>query len=203
MSYYRMDKVVVVTSKFSHHVARRTKEFCEKPEDIGLDHQFLFWIPAYWQVVQLSQPISFTFYDSFFSHYTTSHSVLVFSVRDRRLPSSVLTVVSSDSPHGQTLHTKQRSPIHDLGTRWGWVVSYTPRPGFTPWKRTPCTHCTEGWRHYTPCSIYATATIWDLAPWRRSLSKCYLRIQSVPQREHHTSPIKYQLVDVVQGSNLC
>jgi hypothetical protein len=26
--------------------------------------------------------------------------------------------------------------------------------------------------------------------WRRSLSKCYLRIQSVPQREHHTSPLQ-------------
>jgi hypothetical protein len=25
---------------------------------------------------------------------------------------------------------------------------------------------------------------------RRSLSKCYLRIQSVPQREHHTSPLQ-------------
>jgi hypothetical protein len=24
----------------------------------------------------------------------------------------------------------------------------------------------------------------------RSLSKCYLRIQSVPQREHHTSPLQ-------------
>jgi hypothetical protein len=25
---------------------------------------------------------------------------------------------------------------------------------------------------------------------RRSLSKCYLRIQSVPQREHYTSPLQ-------------
>jgi hypothetical protein len=29
-----------------------------------------------------------------------------------------------------------------------------------------------------------------LTLWRRSLSKCYLRIQSVPQREHHTSPLQ-------------
>jgi membrane protein YdbS with pleckstrin-like domain len=29
-----------------------------------------------------------------------------------------------------------------------------------------------------------------LTPWRRSSSKCYLRIQSVPQREHHTSPLQ-------------
>jgi len=29
---------------------------------------------------------------------------------------------------------------------------------------------------------------WNL--WSRSSSKCYLRIQSVPQREHHTSPLQ-------------
>ena len=30
-----------------------------------------------------------------------------------------------------------------LGTRWGWVVSTTPRPP-CPWER-PSTHCTGGW----------------------------------------------------------
>jgi hypothetical protein len=30
----------------------------------------------------------------------------------------------------------------------------------------------------------------SLTLWRRSSSKCYLRIQSVPQREHHTSPLQ-------------
>jgi hypothetical protein len=35
--------------------------------------------------------------------------------------------------------------IHDLVTRWGWVVSITPRPRFTPGERTPGTHCTGGW----------------------------------------------------------
>jgi hypothetical protein len=35
--------------------------------------------------------------------------------------------------------------IHDLGTRWGWVVSVTPLPRFTPGQRTPGTHCTGGW----------------------------------------------------------
>jgi hypothetical protein len=35
--------------------------------------------------------------------------------------------------------------IHDLGTRWGWVVSVTPRPRFTPGERTPGTHSTGGW----------------------------------------------------------
>jgi hypothetical protein len=35
--------------------------------------------------------------------------------------------------------------IHDPGTIWGWVVSVTPRPRFTPGKRNPGTHCTGGW----------------------------------------------------------
>jgi hypothetical protein len=35
--------------------------------------------------------------------------------------------------------------IHDLGTRWGWVVSITHRPRFTPRERTPGTHWTGGW----------------------------------------------------------
>jgi hypothetical protein len=35
--------------------------------------------------------------------------------------------------------------IHDLGTKWGWVVSVTPRPRFTPGERIPGTHCTGGW----------------------------------------------------------
>jgi hypothetical protein len=29
--------------------------------------------------------------------------------------------------------------------RWGWVVSVTPRPRFTPGKRTPGTHWIGGW----------------------------------------------------------
>jgi hypothetical protein len=37
------------------------------------------------------------------------------------------------------------APIHDLGTRWGWVVSITPRPRFTPGERTPGTHWRRGW----------------------------------------------------------
>jgi len=33
----------------------------------------------------------------------------------------------------------------DFGTRWGWVVSVTSRPCFTPRERTPGTHCIGGW----------------------------------------------------------
>jgi len=39
--------------------------------------------------------------------------------------------------------------------------------------------------HDTAFSLLLCLTLW-----RRSLSKCYLRIQSVPQREHHTSPLQ-------------
>jgi hypothetical protein len=35
--------------------------------------------------------------------------------------------------------------IVDLGSRWRWVVSVTPRPRFSPGERTPGTHCTGGW----------------------------------------------------------
>jgi hypothetical protein len=35
--------------------------------------------------------------------------------------------------------------ILNLGTRWGWVVSVTPRPRFTPGERTPEIHWIGGW----------------------------------------------------------
>jgi hypothetical protein len=35
--------------------------------------------------------------------------------------------------------------IHDLGTAWGWVVSVTPWPRFTPGEGPPGTHFTRGW----------------------------------------------------------
>jgi hypothetical protein len=35
--------------------------------------------------------------------------------------------------------------IRDLGTRWGCVVSVTPRPRFARGERTPGTHWTGGW----------------------------------------------------------
>jgi hypothetical protein len=35
--------------------------------------------------------------------------------------------------------------ILNLGTRWGWVVSITPQPRFTPGERTAGTYCTGSW----------------------------------------------------------
>jgi hypothetical protein len=49
--------------------------------------------------------------------------------------------------------------ILDLGTRWRWVVSFTPRSRFTPRERVPGTHCI-GWVYpepvWTRWSIYST-----------------------------------------------
>jgi hypothetical protein len=39
-------------------------------------------------------------------------------------------------------------------------------------------------------STTAQSIAFILTLWSRSSSKCYLRIQSVPQREHHTSPLQ-------------
>jgi hypothetical protein len=41
-----------------------------------------------------------------------------------------------------------------------------------------------------PLSSQSNLHDFFLTLWRRSSSKCYLRIQSVPQREHHTSPLQ-------------
>jgi hypothetical protein len=36
--------------------------------------------------------------------------------------------------------------ILDLGTKWGWVVSVTPWPRFTPWEKISCAHWIgDGW----------------------------------------------------------
>jgi hypothetical protein len=47
--------------------------------------------------------------------------------------------------------------IHDLGNKWGLVVSVTPRPRFSLEERTPGTHCTGGWVG-PRAGLYAEAT---------------------------------------------
>jgi hypothetical protein len=49
--------------------------------------------------------------------------------------------------HAMEAHGGERrhSSYSYLGTRWGWVVSVTPRPRFTHGERTPGTHWTWGW----------------------------------------------------------
>jgi hypothetical protein len=40
---------------------------------------------------------------------------------------------------------RRRLSSYSFSTRWGWVVSVTPRPRFSPGERTPGTHRTGGW----------------------------------------------------------
>jgi hypothetical protein len=49
--------------------------------------------------------------------------------------------------HGGTWGERRYSSYSYLtsATRWGWVVSVTPRPRFTPGERSPGTHWIGGW----------------------------------------------------------
>jgi hypothetical protein len=54
-----------------------------------------------------------------------------------------------DKGKGVPLHTMKvpggrGGLILNLSTRWGWVVSITPRLRFAPWERTPGTNWTGG-----------------------------------------------------------
>jgi hypothetical protein len=62
--------------------------------------------------------------------------------------------------------------ILDLDTRWGWVVSVTPWPRFSPGERTPGTHCTGGW----------------VGPRLQTDSRQQPNVDSIrPNRKHHYS----------------
>jgi hypothetical protein len=51
----------------------------------------------------------------------------------------------STTCHGGAWGERRYSSYCDLCTRWGWVVSVTPRPRFTPGERTPGTNWIGGW----------------------------------------------------------
>ena len=58
----------------------------------------------------------------------------------------------SGSPYNKPLRTEAQRvsrgialPLHDLGARWGWVVSTTPRLLPPPLQERPGTNCTGGW----------------------------------------------------------
>jgi hypothetical protein len=76
-------------------------------------------------------------------------------------------------------HGEER--LSQLLRQSGWLRQNTlllsDGPSSLPWARS---HPSAVWEEVFP----------TLTPWSRSLSKCYLRIQSVPQREHHTSPLQ-------------
>jgi hypothetical protein len=52
---------------------------------------------------------------------------------------------SNNTPMEAEGERRQLLLILDLLTRWGWVVSVTPLPLFTPGEITPGIHCTGGW----------------------------------------------------------
>jgi hypothetical protein len=54
----------------------------------------------------------------------------------------VIPLHAMEAPGGKEV---QLPLILNLCTRWGWVVSITPRPRFTPGERTPVTHWIGGW----------------------------------------------------------
>jgi hypothetical protein len=68
----------------------------------------------------------------------------------------------------------------NLGTRWGWVVSVTPQPRFTPGEKTPGTHWIGGWVG-PRTSLDAGARRKILCPWRRS-SLDHLIVQPILRR---------------------
>jgi hypothetical protein len=67
--------------------------------------------------------------------------------------------------------------ILNLGNRWGWVVSITPRPRFIPGERTPCTHWTGGWVG-PRAGLDAEATGKNLCPCRGMNPSCPVRSQT-------------------------
>jgi hypothetical protein len=55
----------------------------------------------------------------------------------------------------------------NLGSRRVWVVSFTPRPRFTPGERAPGTHCTGGWvgPRAEMCVVCVYASACGLCAW--------------------------------------
>jgi hypothetical protein len=66
------------------------------------------------------------------------------SLPSDQLNSSFKTMINYPKAKAVPVHAMNEL-ILDLGTRWGWVVSVTPRPLFSPGERTPGTHCTGSW----------------------------------------------------------
>jgi hypothetical protein len=94
-----------------------------------------------------------------------------------------------------TLHDLTLSRgLSSTDSRRGWTLASTRRSWFS-------SHRSWGVKTFSKQSAVTLALSngWNLrhekpriaaGVWSRSSSKCYLRIQSVPQREHHTSPLQ-------------
>jgi hypothetical protein len=91
---------------------------------------------------------------------------------------------------GPRYRWENNTKLHLKGTRCHVVICTCIY--FVPETNRDCDE--QYYKHW--CSIndvvFIRMNFMDLTLWRRSLSnsKCYLRIQSVPQREHHTSSLQ-------------
>jgi hypothetical protein len=79
-----------------------------------------------------------------------------------------------------SLHAMEAHGVRglNLGTRWGWVVSVTPWPRFTPGERTPGTHWIGGWAG-PRAGLDAEARRKILCPFRGSNPDCPARSQTL------------------------
>jgi hypothetical protein len=77
-----------------------------------------------------------------------------------------------------------------------WPLGNLPS-SYMLWTPPQCTWMHLGCLHHARINLWSVDStfladnkILCLTLWRRSSSKCYIRIQSVPQREHNTSPLE-------------
>jgi hypothetical protein len=83
-----------------------------------------------------------------------------------------------------------RSPLPSASCKLCLMTHDSRNADFSVWGPvTPCCSMPKIKPQFLPAS-WTAGTALTLTLWSRSSSKCYLRIQSVPQREHHTSPLQ-------------
>jgi hypothetical protein len=88
----------------------------------------------------------------------------------------------------------QLHAFFDLGTRWRWVVSFTPRPLYSR-ERAPGTHFIGGW---AGPKIYSTSLHNVFSAGRNPLPLKYPGIHHC----HHKIPLRERFTDLVQWISL-
>jgi hypothetical protein len=84
-----------------------------------------------------------------------------------------------------SLYRERRTPP-PLKEKYGLAIAALERNGVRPKRSLEPSYCfITSWDNVYSLDYKNALTIWS-----RSTSKCYLRIRSVPQREHQTSPLQ-------------